>query len=66
MKFTHSNILETMFKSLFGIGLLASVVAIPSPEPDQIKVTQEPEPVEEILIEEEIFVNLNTVLASPS
>lgn len=51
MKSTHSNILETMIKSLFGIGLLASVVAIPSPEPEQVKVKLEP--VEETVIVEE-------------
>ena len=44
-----------MIKSLFGIGLLASVVAIPSPEPEQIKAKLEIEPVEEIIIEEEIW-----------
>ena len=56
MKFTHSNILETMIKALFGIGVLASVVAIPSPsEPEQIKAKLEPEPVEEIIIEEETW-----------
>ena len=56
MKSTHSNILETMIKSLFGIGVLASVFAIPSPpEPEQVKVKLEPEPVEEILIEKETW-----------
>lgn len=56
MKFTHSNILETMIKALFGIGVLASVVAIPSPsEPEQIKAKLEPEPVEEIIIEKETW-----------
>lgn len=40
-----------MIKSLFGIGLLASVVAIPSPEPEQVKVKLEP--VEETVIVEE-------------
>ena len=45
-----------MIKALFGIGVLASAIAIPSPpEPEQIKVTQEPEPIEEILIEEETW-----------
>jgi len=52
MKSTHSNILETMIKSLFGIGILASVVAIPSPpEPEQVKVKLES--VEETVIVEE-------------
>ena len=45
-----------MIKSLFGIGVLASLIAIPSPpEPEQVKVKLEPEPVEEILIEEETW-----------
>ena len=52
MKFTHSNILETMIKALFGIGVLASVVAIPSPpEPEQVKL----EPVEESVIVEKTW-----------
>ena len=52
MKFTHSNILETMIKSLFGIGVLASVYAIPSePIPEQIKAQSEP--VEEIIAVEQ-------------
>ena len=52
MKFTHSNILETMIKALFGIGVLASAIAIPSPpEPEQVKVKLEP--VEETVIVEE-------------
>ena len=53
MKFTHSNILETMIKALFGIGVLASVVAIPSPEPEQIKAKLEP--VEESVIVEKTW-----------
>ena len=56
MKSIHSITLETMIKAFFGIGVIASVFAIPSPpEPEQVKVTQEPEPVEEILIEEETW-----------
>ena len=32
MKFTHLNILETMIKSLIGIGILAAAVSIPTPK----------------------------------
>ena len=60
MKSTHSNILETMIKSLFGIGVLASVVAIPSPEPEQIKAKLEP--VEESVIVEERLGSVLIVL----
>lgn len=49
MKSTHSNILETMIKSLFGIGILASIYAIPSePTPEQIKAQSEPVIVEKV------------------
>ena len=52
MKSTHSNILGTMIKSLFGIGILASVYAIPSePIPEQIKAQSES--VEEIIAVEQ-------------
>jgi len=51
MKSTHSNILETMIKALFGIGVLASIFAIPSPEPEQVKL----EPVEESVIVEKTW-----------
>ena len=53
MKSTHSNILETMIKSLFGITVLASLIATPTAsKPEQIKL--QPEPVKEtILLEKE-------------
>ena len=57
MKSIHSITLETMIKAFFGIGVIASLIAIPSSsEPEQIKVQPyAPEPVEEILIEEETW-----------
>ena len=53
MKSTHSNILETMIKSLFGITVLASLIATPTAsKPEQIKL--QPEPVKEtVLLEKE-------------
>ena len=51
MKSTHSNTLETMIKSLFGIGVLASLIAIPSSsEPEQIKVQPVSEPAKETTV----------------
>ena len=49
MKFTHSNILEKMIKAFFGIGILATALAIPTPpEPPKVtpEVTVKSEPVE--------------------
>ena len=43
MKFFHSNILEKMIKAFFGIGILASALAIPSPpKPQEVAVKSEP------------------------
>ena len=43
MKFTHSNILEKMIKAFFGIGILATALAIPTPpEPPEVTVKSEP------------------------
>jgi len=48
MKFTHLNILETMIKSLIGLGILAAAVSIPTPKEE---VATKPKIVEISVIE---------------